>query len=210
MGWSVIARALTHRSPFIRVLFAIAIGSVFFAGAWTMAYAVLPEGATRFSLGFAPALDARANAGAVAATVFLWNSLLGFGVIVIASAYSVGPISLGYLAPWTWLIRFGLALGTNSFVLVVPGARAMPLDPAVLLTHAGVREMVAYFIVAAVLAKATLWRQRRLTDRRLVRVRHLRDLRFTLPEVALLASGFFILAWSAVVEAGQIAALQKL
>src|SRR5207245_4770667 len=133
--------AVTDRSPFIRVPSAIAIGSVFFAGAWTVAYAVLPEGATRFALGFAPALDARANAGAVAATVFLWNSLLGFGVFIIASAYSVGPISLGYLAPWTWFVRFGLALGTNSFVLVIPGARAMPLDPTVLLTHAGAPEL---------------------------------------------------------------------
>ena len=83
-------------------------------------------------------------------------------------------------------------------------------DTLYLNEHAGVREMLAYFIVAAVLANATLWRQRRLTDRRLVRVRHLRDLRFTLPEVALLASGFVILAWSAALEAGQIARLQSL
>ena len=33
---------------------------------------------------------------------------------------------------------------------------------------------------------------------------------FTLPEVALLASGFVILAWSAALEAGQIARLQSL
>src|SRR5438876_10742906 len=120
------ARALTHRSPFIRVLSAIAIGSVFFAGAWTVAYAVLPEGATRFSLGFAPTLDARANAGAVAATVFLWNSLLGFGVIISACAYRVGPVSLGYFAPWTSLVRFGLVLRANPFGLVIPRARPMP------------------------------------------------------------------------------------
>src|SRR2546428_10281783 len=137
------ARALTHRSPFIRVLSAIAIGSVFFAGAWTVAYAVLPEGATRFSLGFAPTLDARANAGAVAATVFLWNSLLGFGVIIIASAYSVGPISLGYFAPWTWLVRLRLALGTNSFVLVIPGSPAVPLHPPGRPTPARVRRLLA-------------------------------------------------------------------
>src|SRR5207247_10449757 len=123
------APALTPLSPFIRVLSAIAIGSVFFAGAWTVAYAVLPEGATRFSLGFAPTLDARANAGAVAATVFLWNSLLGFGVIIIASAYSVGPVALGYLATWTWLLRVARARGTTWFVPDIPGASASPREP---------------------------------------------------------------------------------
>src|SRR5438552_13584708 len=210
MAWSLLTRALTHRSPIVRLTTAVAVGALGFALAWTVAYAVLPEGATRFTLGLAPMLDAKDHALNVAATLFMWNVGFGFGVIGIASLYSVGPISLAYVAPWTWLVRFGLALGTNSFVLVIPGARAMPLDPAVLLTHAGVREMLAYFIVAAVLANATLWRQRRLTDRRLVRVRHLRDLRFTLPEVALLASGFVILAWSAALEAGQIARLQSL
>ena len=202
--------ALAHRSPFVRVLSATGIGALLFTVAWTVAYLVLPEGATRFSLGLAPVLDARADEARVAATVFLWNAGLGMGVILLASAYSIGPISLAYLAPWTWLVRFGVALGTNSFVLVVPGARAAPLDPTVLLTHAGVRELVAYFIVAAVFANAALWRQRRLGDRHLERVRHLCDLRFTQAEVALVASGLFILAWSAAVEAGQIARLQSL
>ena len=206
----MVTGSLTHRNPYIRVVSAVVIGVVFFAVAWSAAYDLLPEGATRFSLGLAPALDARANASGVAATLFLWNAVLGMGVIVLASAFSIGPISLAYLAPWTWLLRFGVALGTNSFVLVVPGARVPPLDPGVLLTHAGVRELVAYFIVAAVLANATLWRQRRLGDRKLVRVRRLRDLRFTHAELALLVSGLLILAWSAAVEAGQIARLQSL
>ena len=208
MIWSLFARSLTHRNAAVRLLTAGAIGLFGFSLAWAIAYALLPEGATRFTLGIIPALDARNSAGQVATTLFVWNVSFGFGVIGLASLYSVGPISLAYLAPWTWLIRFGVALGTNSFALFVPGARVPPLDLRVIFSHAGVPELIAYVVLATVLANASLWRQQRVTDRHLVRVRRLREIRLTRMELSLIGIAFALLAGAALLETSQIAALQ--
>lgn len=189
---------------------AACVGVVGFAVAWTAAYALLPEGATRFTLGLLPTLDARHDATGVAATLFVWNAAFGFGVIALASLYSIGPISLAYFAPWTWLIRFGIALGTNSFAVFVPGARVAPLDLHTIISHAGIPELVAYIVLATVLANASLWRQRRITDRHLVRVRHFRDIRLTRIELGLVAVAFALLAGAAFIETSQIARLQAL
>ena len=194
----------------MRLATATAIGVVGFVIAWTVAYTVLPEGATRFTLGLLPTLDARADSVGVAATLFIWNAAFGFGVIALASLYSVGPISLAYLAPWTWLVRFGIALGTNSFALFVPGARIAPLDIRAIVSHAGIPELVAYIVLATVLANASLWRQRRVTDRHVVRVRHLREIRLTRVELSLVVVAFLLLAGAALMETSQIARLQAL
>ena len=194
----------------MRLATATAIGVVGFVVAWTVAYTVLPEGATRFTLGLLPTLDARADSAGVAATLFIWNAAFGFGVIALASLYSVGPISLAYFAPWTWLVRFGIALGTNSFALFVPGARIPPLDIRSIVSHAGIPELVAYIVLATVLANASLWRQRRVTDRHVVRVRHLREIRLTRVELSLVVVAFLLLAGAALMETSQIARLQAL
>src|SRR5205807_1870621 len=81
--------------------------------------------------------------------------------------------------------RFGVALGTNSFALFVPGARVPPLDLRVIFSHAGIPELIAYIVLATVLANASLWRQRRISDRHLVRIRRLRDIRLTRLELSL-------------------------
>ena len=194
----------------MRLATATTIGIVAFVLAWTVAYALLPEGATRFTLRLLPALDARADSAGVATTLFLWNAAFGFGVIALASLYSLGPISLAYLAPWTWLIRFGIALGTNSFALFVPGARIPPLDLRSIISHAGIPELIAYIILATVLANASLWRQRRITDRHVVRIRHLRDIRLTSLELSLVVVAFGLLAGAALIETSHIARLQAL
>ncbi len=194
----------------MRLATAAVIGVFAFVIAWTMAYALLPEGATRFTLGLLPTLDARADSAGVATTLFIWNAGFGFGVIALASLYSVGPISLAYFAPWTWLVRFGIALGTNSFALFVPGARIPPLDLRSIISHAGVPELIAYIVLATVLANASLWRQRRLTDRNLVRIRQFRDIRLTRVELSLVVVAFVLLAGAALIEASQIARLQAL
>ena len=210
MVWSFLSRALAHRSALVRLTTAAVVGLVVFTAAWTIAYAILPEGATRFTLGLLPALDARANGANVATTLFVWNVGFGFGVIGLASLYSVGPISLAYLAPWTWLVRFGVALGTNSFALFVPGARVPPLDLHVIFSHAGIPELIAYIVLATVLANASLWRQRRISDRHLVRIRRLRDIRLTRLELSLVCVAFALLAGAALIETSQIASLQSL
>ena len=208
--WSLLPKALAHRSALVRLAAAAAIGVSAFALAWTVAYVVLPEGATRFTLGILTTLDARADSAGVAATLFIWNAAFGFGVIALASLYSIGPISLAYFAPWTWLVRFGIALGTNSFALFVPGARVPPLDIRSIVSHAGIPELIAYVVLATVLANASLWRQRRITDRHLVRVRYLRDIRLTRLELSLVVVAFALLAGAALLETSQIARLQAL
>ena len=210
MTWSLFLGALAHRSAFVRLATAATVGVIAFIVAWTVAYALLPEGATRFTLGLLPTLDARADALGVAATLFIWNAAFGFGVITLASLYSIGPVSLAYFAPWTWLVRFGIALGSNSFALFVPGARIAPLDLRSIVSHAGIPELIAYIVLATVLANASLWRQSRITDRNLVRIRHLRDLRLTRPELSLVAVAFVLLAGAALIETSQIARLQAL
>jgi hypothetical protein len=194
----------------VRLATAASVGLIAFVVAWTLAYAVLPEGATRFTLRLLPSLDARANSAGVATTLFIWNAAFGFGVIALASLYSIGPISLAYFAPWTWLVRFGIALGTNSFALFVPGARIPPLDLRSIVSHAGIPELIAYIVLATVLANASLWRQRRITDRNVVRIRYLRDIRLTRLELSLVAFAFVLLAGAALIETSQIARLQAL
>jgi len=208
--WSLLLEALAHRSAVVRLATAATIGVIAFVVAWIVAYVLLPEGATRFTLGFLPTLDARADAPGVAATLFIWNAAFGFGVIALASLYSIGPVSLAYFAPWTWLVRSGIALGTNSFALFVPGARIPPLDLRSVVSHAGIPELVAYIVLATVLANASLWKQRRVTDRNLVRIRHLRDIRLTRVELSLVAVAFVLLADAALIETSQIARLQAL
>jgi len=194
----------------VRLATAATVGVVGFVVAWIVAYAVLPEGATRFTLGLLPTLDARADSTGVALTLFIWNAGFGFGVIALASLYRVGSISLAYFAPWTWLVRFGIALGTNSFALFVPGARVRPLDLGSIISHAGIPELIAYIVLATVLANASLWRQRRITDRHLIRVRYLRDIRLTRLEISLVGVAFALLAGAALLETSQIARLQAL
>ena len=194
----------------MRLATAATVGLIAFVVAWTVAYVVLPEGATRFTLRLLPSLDARADSAGVATTLFVWNAAFGFGVIALASLYSIGPISLAYFAPWTWLVRFGIALGTNSFALFVPGARIPPLDLRSIVSHAGIPELIAYIVLATVLANASLWRQRRITDRNLVRIRYLRDIRLTRLELSLVAFAFILLAGAALIETSQIARLQAL
>ena len=210
MTWSLLLGALAHRSALVRLASAAIVGVIAFVVAWTVAYVVLPEGATRFTLGLLPTLDARADSAGVATTLFIWNAAFGFGVIALASLYSIGPISLAYFAPWTWLVRFGIALGTNSFALFVPGARIPPLDLRSIISHAGIPELIAYIVLATVLANASLWTQRRITDRNLVRIRRLRDLRLTRLELSLVAVAFGLLAGAALIETSQIARLQAL
>ena len=194
----------------MRLATAATVGIIGFVVAWSVAYMVLPEGAMRFTLRLLPSLDARADSAGVATTLFIWNAAFGFGVIALASLYSIGPISLAYFAPWTWLVRFGIALGTNSFALFVPGARVPPLDLQSIISHAGIPELIAYIVLATVLANASLWRQRRLTDRNLVRIRHLRDIRLSRLELSLVAVAFALLAGAALIETSQIARLQAL
>jgi hypothetical protein len=201
---TIILRALTHTSPLPRALTACAIALVLWVAAWTGSYLFLSEGLLR-GLMTARVPDEVLVAGpSLGATIFQWNLLFGMGAIALSSLFAVGKLSLGYVAPWWWAIGYGVALGTNSFVLTEPGKLAP--DLSIVWQHIGAREILAYLLVAAALANIHFWRPRRWYDLTLRRVRGLRELRLRGIELTFVAGGLVLLAWTAGIEAAGVTA----
>jgi hypothetical protein len=200
----LILHALTHASPVTRAATASVIALALWIGAWTLSYVFLSEGLLR-GLMTARVPDEVFVAGpTLGATIFQWNLLFGMGVIAISSMFAIGKLSLGYVAPWWWAIGYGVALGTNSFVLTEPGKLAPNLE--VMWQHIGAREILAYLLVAAALANIHFWRPRRWYDMTLRRVRGLRELRMRGLELTFVAGGLVLLAWTAGIEAAGVTA----
>jgi hypothetical protein len=198
------ARALTHRSPFGRTLAAIAIAAVLWVGAWTLSYFLLSEGVLR-SLMSARVPDDILRAGpSLAVTIFEWNLVFGVGAIVVGSLFAIGPISLGYFAPWWWALGYGVALGTNSFVVTVPGKIAPNIS--ILWQHIGAPEILSYLLVAAALANIHVWRPRRWYDLGLRRVRGLAEIHLGATDFACIAIALTLLFWTASREAAGVIA----
>src|SRR5438552_6862079 len=202
-----VQRALTHASPVRRALTASGIALVLWLGAWTLSYLLIGEGALREVLSSRVPEGVFTAGPSLAVTIFQWNLVFGVGAIVVGSLVAIGPISLGYLAPWWWALGYGVALGTNSFVLTVPGKLAPRLD--ILWQHIGAREILAYILVSAALANIHLFRPRRWRDMNLRRVRALSDIRLGVTEIALVASAVVLLFWTANVEAAGVIAFLK-
>ena len=195
---------LTHRSPLGRVLGGVVVALVLWFAAWAISYQVLSEGVlTQLMTSRVPDDVLRAGPS-LAFSIFGWNLLFGVGAIVAGSFFAIGPISLGYFAPWWWALGYGVALGTNSFVVTVPGKIAPRLD--ILWQHIGAPEILAYILVAAALANIHLWRPRRWYDLTLRRVRHLTEVRLRTSELACLAAALTLLAWTASREAAGVIA----
>jgi hypothetical protein len=200
----VILHALTHASPVTRAITASLIALALWIGAWTLSYLFLSEGLLR-GLMTARVPDEVFVAGpSLGATIFQWNLLFGMGVIAVSSMFAIGKLSLGYIAPWWWAIGYGVALGTNSFVLTEPGKLAPNLS--VMWQHIGARELLAYLLVAAALANIHFWRPRRWYDMTLSRVRGLGELRMRGLELTFVAGGLVLLAWTAGIEAAGVTA----
>lgn len=202
-----IIRALTHESPVRRILTATLIALILWFGAWTVSYLVLSEGVLRDAMAARVPEDILATPDRLAATIFTWNLIFGVGSIVVGSFFAIGPLSLGYFAPWWWALGYGVALGTNSFVVTVPGKIAPRLD--ILWEHIGAPEILGYLLVAAALANIHLWRQLRVRDVRLARVRRIADIRLRLSEIACVAGALALLAWTANTEATGVLAFLK-
>lgn len=195
---------LTHRDPLRRTLTACAVALALWLAAWTLSYLFLTEGLLRDVLSSRVPDDALRSAPSLTATIFEWNLVFGVGAVVIASFFAVGSVSLGYIAPWWWALGYGVALGTNSFVLTVPGKLAPNLE--VLWQHIGAREMLAYLLVSAALANVHLWQPRRWYDLKLSRVRQLRDIRLRPVELACIVAALALLLWTASIEAAGVIA----
>ena len=199
--------ALTHRSPVARILAAAGIALTLWLGAWTVSYLAIGEGALRAVMTGRVPDGVLAPGPSLAASIFWWNLLFGVGAIAVGSLFAIGRISLGYFAPWWWALGYGVALGTNSFVLTVPGKLAPRLD--ILWQHIGAREILAYILVAVALSNIHLWRPRRWHDLSLSRVRTLGDVRLRVGELACIAAALALLAWTANVEAAEVIAFLK-
>ena len=198
-----IVAALTHQNPLPRALTAAAIALALWIVAWTGSYLFLSEGLLRTVM-TARVPDDILSGPSLGATIFQWNLVFGMGAIALGSLFAIGRLSLGYIAPWWWAIGYGVALGTNSFVLTVPGKLAPRLD--IMWQHIGAREILAYLLVAAALANIHFWKPRRWYDFTLSRVRGLTDLRLRASELACVAGALVLLAWTASVEAAGISA----
>lgn len=199
--------ALTDTSPVRRALTAAAIALALCSSAWTISYLLLGEGILREAMSARVSGDLMRPGPALATTIFGWNLVFGVGSIVVGSMFGLGRLSIGYLAPWWWALGYGIALGTNSFVLTVPGKLAP--SPEVLWAHVGGREILAYILVAAALANIHFWRPRRWQDLSLSRVRRLADLRLGLGELACIAGALALLAWTANIEAAGVTAFLR-
>lgn len=196
--------ALTHRSPLRRALTASAIALGLWLGSWTLSYLVVGEGVLREAMAARVPTEILHSGPTLGMTIFWWNFLFGVGAIVVGSMVGLGRLSLGYFAPWWWAVGYGVALGTNSFVLTVPGKYAPNLN--VLWSHIGAREILAYILVAAALANIHVWRPKRWHDLSLSRVRGFRDVRLRAAELACIAAALVLLAWTASVEASKVTA----
>lgn len=196
--------ALTHRHPAPRALTAVAIALGVWIVAWTLSYVAVGEGVLREVMASRVPEGVFKAGPSLAVTILFWNLLFGVGSIALGSMFAIGRVSLGYFAPWWWALGYGVALGTNSFVLTVPGKLAP--DPSVLWQHIGAREILAYVLVAAALANIHVWRPRRWHDVKLARVRALGDVRLRTAEIACLAGAFALLAWTANIEAAGVTA----
>src|SRR5438105_15717393 len=203
-GMGNILAILTHRSPLSRVLGGVAIAFVLWLAAWAISYQVLSEGVLREVMSARVPDDVLKAGPSLAFSIFGWNLLFGVGAIVAGSLFAIGPISLGYFAPWWWSLGYGVALGTNSFVVTVPGKIAPRID--ILWQHTGPPQILAYILVAAALANIHVWRPRRWYDLTLRRVRHHAEIRLRASELACIAAAFTLLAWTASREAAGVIA----
>ena len=202
-----ILRSLTHKSPIRRTITASLIAVGLWLAAWTLSYSFLSEGSFRDILTIRVPDQVLFAGPSLGAAIFQWNVIFGVGAIVVGSLFAVGRLSLGYVAPWWWAIGYGVALGTNSFVLTVPGKLAPRLD--VMWQHIGAREILAYLLVAAALANIHFWKPRRWYDLTLSRVRGWTDLRLRSSELACFAGALVLLAWTASIEAAGVSAFLR-
>ncbi len=136
-----------------------AVGAVLFAAVWAVGYLWLPRGVSAGLNTDWLTLPLGGDGVTSWALRILVNYLvLAGGITVMASLFSVGRLSLGYLPPWLWFAFYGYLLGTNSFQVPDPEGALAPTI-AVLWERAGLRELTAYLLIAVALARVALWRQ---------------------------------------------------
>ncbi len=191
---------LTHPNVLIRISTGTAAGLAIFLVSWAVSYAWLPEGAARAS--WLPLTEAN-SALAIALWLFAWN-LMTVGVTTVASLFVVNRFPAGYLIPWLIFGWYGALLGTNSFAYPDPAGPQAP-TLSVIWMRSGLREALAYLLVAAALTNLHLWRQSSWWSTRLERIRSWREVRLSRAEILLVILAIALLFWAVYVEAWQFA-----
>ena len=110
---------LTHRSPLSRVLGGVAVAFVLWLSAWAVSYQVLSEGVLTQVMSARIPDDVLRAGPTLAFSIFGWNLLFGVGAIVAGSFFAIGPISLGYFAPWWWSLGYGGTTTANELHIPV-------------------------------------------------------------------------------------------
>lgn len=138
---------LMHTSLLVRFAALYALGLVIFLLAWSLSYALLPEGILRG--GSAAAKLAGDQAAASLLTEWLKIAalnLMSTSIILVANiSASVYGYPLGYLIPLLWFTHYGVLLGTNSFSIPM----AHRLTPSLsVLQRSGLYELAAYCLIS--------------------------------------------------------------
>jgi hypothetical protein len=186
---------LSHPNLLIRISAATAAGFIVFLASWGASYAWLPEGFYGILRWQSPPDTGLA--------MFTWN-LMTVGVAAVASFFVVNRFPAGYIVPLLIFGLYGGLLGTNSFAHPDPAGPQVP-TLSVIWTRSGLREALAYLLVAAALTNIYLWRQPSWLSTHVERVRSWRDLRLSPAEILLVAVAIALLFWAVFVEASQIA-----
>lgn len=197
----VLVRILHHDRLAVRVAGAVGVGYALFFLAWSIGYSVLPEGVLRGQLsGGLPMVTSSPLMLAVQIVGF--NLLVPGLVLVLLSRMQVGRFSLGYNVPFANMVLYGLWLGTNSFQVPMP--ERMEPTLTVFWQRSGPYEMLAFTLMAAVLARSARVRQVSFWSGPTVPVPPAERGTLGLPEYIVLALALAMLVAANVVEAGML------
>lgn len=129
--------------------------------AWTVSYALLPEGILRgrTPAGVIPSGDEAAGSFLAAFTPIAIYNLVAVVFIVAANRiFRVRCYPLGYLLPLYLSANYGVLLGTNSFTIPL----AEPMAPSLeVFSRSGVYEIAAYALVATATYGISTYRVKR-------------------------------------------------
>jgi hypothetical protein len=187
-----------HRSVWVRFLTATAVALAVLYIAWAAAYLLLPPGLLRGRLPAQGIPFNESSALILALQIGLFNLVVGCGLVGGCNLVQAKRLPMGFVVIWVWMALYGALLGTNSFGKPLPPGDSVP-HLSVLWERSGLREFLAYLLVASATAHIAQWRQPSL--RSAERIRTWQDIRLGWQEWAALSLAPALIFWSAWVEA---------
>jgi hypothetical protein len=165
---------------------------------WFASYYFLPRGILRdvFPSAYLPLGNDFLSAFL---TIFLFNVVVGCGLIVALNLLSAESIPLGYLYPLIQIILFGIFLGTDSFA-VRYGSRFFP-SITTLVNGPGFYELTAFVLVAAATARLTLSNQTGWLGGSFIKIKERKQLKLSRSELLTAIVGVSLLLVAAAIEA---------